>query len=712
MKQNKLKFLMLVVMIRCSLSGFSYSFMVDGIAYNINGSEATVTYTVYYSPTNYSGITGNLIIPSTVAYNGMTYSVTSIGESAFSQCSGLTSVTIPNSVTSIGEKAFWYCSNLTNFNLPNSILSIGNAAFCNCSGLSGDLIIPNSVSSISESSFSGCTSLTSVTIPNSVTSIGDNAFSACTKVSNVSIGNSVTRIGYGAFSGCTSLTSLAIPNSVTSIGDYAFSGCTGLTGSLTIPNRVISIGDYSFSECSGVTHVKIGNAVTSIGDGAFAHTRLSGELIIPNSVISIGDYAFLECDGLTSLIIGNSVTTVGDYAFWYCLCLESVTIGESVNYIGERAFYTGGYLRRLEYNAVNCSTMNWLFSYNDKLYFLKFGENVQHIPSGIPTIALSSRNLVLPNCVKYIESSAIEGVCNAVVIGDDIESIASGAFSNDISTAYVSSTIPRPCSSGAFPNPKILYVPKGCRGKYLTSDGWCEFEQIIEGSYIKVNSLSINNENITLCKGKTIKLEATIMPENATSKNIEWCSSNPTIITVSETGLVSAIDVGEGEIYALIDNEIAICHVTVTENTEVSDIQLNYSDLKLTWDNIVNLTATVLPSEVNQEVIWTVPENNVIYSRVVDNQLRVMAMRSGTVTVTATSVADPSVSADCVITIQIPDVNGDTSLDISDVTALIDYLLGGDPESINIGDADVNRDGFINISDVTTLIDKFLENNR
>ena len=207
------------------------------------------------------------IIPSTVTYQGATYSVTSIRENAFSCCSSLTSVTIPNSVTSIGNSAFSGCSSLTSVTIPNSVTSIGEWAFQDCSGLTS-ITIPNSVTSIGESAFRDCSSLTSVDIPNSVTSIGISAFYGCSSLTSVTIGNSVTSIGESAFCWCNSLTSITIPNSVTSIGISAFSNCSGLT-SIAIPNSVTSIGNRAFRDCSGLTSVTLPESITSIGNGAF-----------------------------------------------------------------------------------------------------------------------------------------------------------------------------------------------------------------------------------------------------------------------------------------------------------------------------------------------------------------------------------------------------------------------------------------------------------
>ena len=371
----------------CSTPLFAHDFKVDGIYYNITSVE-DMTVEVTYGGTSsnfYSNeYSGTVTIPESVTYNEKSYSVTSIGYEAFYDCSGLTSITIPNSVTSIGDEAFYVCSGLTSITIPNSVTSIGNGAFYDCDGLTS-ITIPNSVTSIGEVAFSCCTSLTSITIPNSVTSIGDNAFSSCTSLTSISIPNSMTSIGNGAFYNCYGLTSISIPNSVTSIGNGAFYNCYGLT-SITIPNSVASIGKSAFFGCTGLTSISIPNSVTSIGEHAFDGTawyknqpdgvlyagkvlyiykgtmprntsievkegtvsishsafevcRRMTSITIPNSVTSIGDMAFSNCSGLTSITIPNSVTSIGDYAFYNCYGLTSITIGDGVTSIGFEAFY-------------------------------------------------------------------------------------------------------------------------------------------------------------------------------------------------------------------------------------------------------------------------------------------------------------------------------------------------------------------------------------
>ena len=193
--------------------------------------------------------------------------VRAIGDRAFWDCSGLTSVTIPDGVTSIGDYAFAYCVSLTSATIPEGVTSIGGDAFLGCTGLTS-VAIPSSVTSTGFETFSGCTGLTSITIPEGVTSIGNYAFKGCSNLASVTIPESVTSIGGSAFSGCTSLTSVTIPSSVTSIGWSAFENCTALTF-MTIPESVTYISGEVFSNCIRLAKVTIPKSVTSIGKNAF-----------------------------------------------------------------------------------------------------------------------------------------------------------------------------------------------------------------------------------------------------------------------------------------------------------------------------------------------------------------------------------------------------------------------------------------------------------
>ena len=303
---------------------------IDGIYYELSSSDEAKAASVTSNPSYYSG---DIVIPESVNYEEVTYSVTSIGYRAFSSCSGLTSVTIPNSVTSIGSEAFYSCSGLTSITIPNSVTSIGYRAFYSCSGLTS-ITIPNSVTSIDGYAFSYCSGLKSVTILCVPTFIGSAPFSGCSNlkdvtfdcesvvslfnnvgsVETVTLTDNVFTIGASAFFGCSGLTSITISNSVTSIGYRAFSGCSGLT-SVTIPNSVTSIGSEAFSGCSGLTSITIPNSVTSIDYETFYYCSALSSITIPNSVTSIGNRAFDGCIGLTSVVIGSGVTSIEYNAF-------------------------------------------------------------------------------------------------------------------------------------------------------------------------------------------------------------------------------------------------------------------------------------------------------------------------------------------------------------------------------------------------------------
>ena len=347
MKKLNLLFTALLLMC-CVGTAKAEQVTIDGINYDVitKAKQATVIRGGNYS--------GDIVIPSEITYNDVTCSVTSIGEYAFSGCSGLTSVTIGNSVTSIGNYAFNKCKGLTSITIPNSVTSIGERAFHYCTGLKS-ITIPNSVTSIGNWAFGGCDGLKEVHINDLVAwcniDFGSsdanplynplyyarNLYLNNELITELVIPNGVTSIGRYAFSGYSGLTSITIPNSVTSIGEEAFKGCSGLT-SVTIPNSVTSIGVYAFYGCSGLTSVTIPNSVTSIETSAFYGCSGLTSITIPNSVTSIGYWAFQNCSGLTSITIPNSVTSIGKGAFQNCSGVESVTIGNSVTSIGEEAF--------------------------------------------------------------------------------------------------------------------------------------------------------------------------------------------------------------------------------------------------------------------------------------------------------------------------------------------------------------------------------------
>ena len=406
---------------------------IDGLYYRLNEgmAEAEVT-------SGYDDYSGDVTIPESVTYNSKTYWVTSIGEYAFLNCTGLTSINIPSSVTSIGYMAFSGCTGLSSITIPYWVTSIGGYAFYGCTGLSS-VTIPYSVTSIGISAFQGCSGLTSVTIPYSVTSIGYSAFSGCSGLTTISVetGNPV----YDSRNNCNAIIETAtntlvagcqntiIPNSVTSIGNYAFYECTGLT-SITIPNSVTNIGGGAFEDCTGLTDVTINEGVTSIGWGTFS-----------------------GCTGLTSIEIPNSVTSIGNYAFQGCNGLEQITVASGNTTYDSRD---------------NCNAI---------------------IETASNTLVAGCKNTVIPNSVTSIGREAFSSCSNltSLTIPSSVTSIGEGAFEGcKIHQLLSKCTTPPHLEEAAFGNPtryhSTLYVPMGCWDAYAYDEDeeWCRFINIRE----------------------------------------------------------------------------------------------------------------------------------------------------------------------------------------------------------------------------------------
>ena len=302
----------------CTTAVAAQDFEIDGIYYNISSSAnkaVEVTCKGEYSYEYSNEYTGNVVIPESVTYNGATYSVTSIGEDAFYDCSGLTSIEIPNSVTSIGSHAFFGCDGLTSITIPNSVTSIGEWAFFECDGLTS-IVIPNSVTSIGKYAFCHCDGLTSVIIGNSVTNIGDEAFYSCDGLTSVVIGNSVTNIGDEAFYDCSELkTVINVSNLTFSKGSSDNGYVAYYADEVYNASDVSMVGDFIFGKPNGVNTLVgyLGNA-----------TELTLPADYNGENYVIGNDAFNGCTGLASVVIPGSVTSIGEKAFYSCNGLKTV----------------------------------------------------------------------------------------------------------------------------------------------------------------------------------------------------------------------------------------------------------------------------------------------------------------------------------------------------------------------------------------------------
>ncbi|MDE7166089.1 MAG: leucine-rich repeat domain-containing protein, partial [Bacteroidaceae bacterium] len=420
------------------------TFSVDGIYYRVRFPDELSVAVTYKGDSYYDykeRYSDSVVIPESVTYGDVTYRVAEIGANAFSGCSGLTAVSIPDGVTRISESAFNACSGLESI-----VVDAGNPVYDsrnNCNAIMEtssnklvqgckNTIIPDEVTVIGNGAFSGCNGLTAVTLPDGVTEIGDEAFYNCSGLTFVSIGSWMGTIGASAFGNCESLKGCyCFAENVPSAHSAAFSGVDISSAILHVP--AVSLEEYSstapWKDFGLITALVdtfsvdgIYYRVTSIEELTVAVTykgdsyndyeeRYSGSVVIPEcvtyggvtyKVTEIGEFAFYDCSGLTAVTIPDSVTKIGDEAFEGC-SLTSIRIPGSVTTIGGWAFF-------------DCSNLESIV-----------------VDAGNPVY--DSRN----NCNAIMETSSNKLVrgCKNTIIPDEVTAIGNGAFSGCIGLTAV-----------------------------------------------------------------------------------------------------------------------------------------------------------------------------------------------------------------------------------------------------------------------------------
>ena len=518
--------------------------MVDGVYYNlsINDKVAVVT----YRDNTYNSYSGNVVIPSSFSYGGTEYSVTKIGNSAFRDCSDLTSIDIPESVTIIDSYAFKGCNSLTSLNTQNSVTSIGEYAFQGCSGLTS-VTIPNSVTYLGEGAFQSCSSMTSLAIGNSLSGIGAHAFQYCSSLTNVTIPNSVTIIREYAFHYCSSLISVTIGSGVKSIADRAFATCPELAViycfAKEVPNSPYGSNSDMFNKSqigkatlyvrtSLIEQYKAKNpwydfgTITSLDciDGIYynffdndeaevtyrdeGYNSYSGDVDIPASVTSvwgttytvksIGDNAFKDCSNQISITIPNSVISIGNAAFENCSGLTSITLPTSLTSIDTDAFRNCSGLTSITIPNSVTSIGNYAFAKCKDL-------TTVIIQDGLPAIGdytfkgcTSLNSVTIPSSVISIGVAAFDNCSGLTSIDfpNSVTTIGNVAFRgcSSLTSISISSSVTK-INVGAFSYCSSL------------SDVYCDAEDVpsthstaFNNSSIKSATLHIPNKSIHLYK--------------------------------------------------------------------------------------------------------------------------------------------------------------------------------------------------------------------
>ena len=695
-------------------------------------------------------------------------SVTTIGYSAFAGCVKLTSVTIPDSVTEIGYSAFYKCNNLTSVTLPECLNSIKDDAFKDCTSLVS-VIIPNSVTTIGWGAFEGCNNLTSVTIRDGVNTIGPYAFAGCSNLTSVTIPDSVTTIEFGAFEGCTKLEELILPfigislttrnkaetvfgaifgytsdkaenmicqkygkseedcayyyipsslrkitiTNIETIPDYAFYNCSFLT-EINIPSSVNNIGSYAFYNCSNLKNIKIPNSVTKINAGTFGGCESLTGVVLPQNVTSIGAYAFSGCGRLKELIMQKDVKSIGDYAFSRsgltsvtipdsigliedctfngCINLVEVKIPDSITSIGDSAFRDCGALRTITIPHSVETIGNHAFSASG-LTSVTIPNSVRSIEDCAFSWCKSLVQVIIESGVSYIGGSMFDysSKLKSISIPSSITSIRSSAFygCNSLSDVWYDDTLE-----------KWNKITIGTRNDCLKN-------ATLHYVFISVSDVMLDKSEITLLVNNSETLIATVVPTDATDKNVIWKSSDTSVATVSN-GVVNAIAPGIATITVETEDggKRDTCILTVVEPiVSVINISLNKTSAVLILDDTETLIATVSPSNAtNKNVIWTSSDRSVV---TVSNGV-ITAVGVGTATITVTTV-DGGYTASCTVIVEDKnaylsgDINGDGVVGAKDVTVLRRYIAGGYDVTVVAEALDVNGDGEITTKDVTVL---------
>ncbi len=494
-------------------------------------------------------ITGDIDIPETVSNQGQTYRVTTIGKWGFYQCSGISSINLPNSIKEIKEYSFSFCSGLKAVELPPSLTEISEYTFFNCTSLKS-VKIPETVTHIGNSAFAGCSALTSVNIPAGVTVIKPWTFSNCASLTSIDLPDCITEIGENAFNGCSSLTVIYIPAAVLLIGDQAFYNCRNLaeisvnTGNESycsidgvlfdkttniliqypagkdvpeyfLPNTVTEIKEKSFSFCAGLLSVTIPAAVTEIGDDVFYGCSNLAEINVYEN-----NSSFSSLDGILfnkdkSLLIRcpegrhnpeyeipSTVSTVGVHAFCNCIHLVSVNIPSSVTDLESAAFYNCSSLSSVTLPNSITEISSGLFIHCSGLTSANIASSVETIGSFAFCDCVSLTEITIPNSVGDIGESAFENCVSlsSIVIGDNVSELGAGCFSGcyAINQIYchplTPPTTPPVYFFYVFETATFfdatLYVPSESVNLYENIEPWYRFRNIVGTDLSAVDNVS------------------------------------------------------------------------------------------------------------------------------------------------------------------------------------------------------------------------------
>ena len=469
------------------------------------------------------------------------------------------------------------CTELKEVQFEEGITLIPNWLFSYCPGLE-QIEIPESVTKIGNGSFEYCENLADVKLPEALTTIDIYSFEGCSSIEQIEIPNSVTYIGSSAFENCNSLEQIELPDAITDMGTYIFSGCKKLTKA-HIPTNTKIIMEGTFQNCISLQEVNFPETVTIIRKNAFYNCDALTEITLPSYITTLEAYAFYGCDLLEKVSIPNSMTTMGNNVFDGCSELKNVILGNGLQSIPTNAF-------------ANCG---------------KLEEMV--IPYGVTKIDKSAfvndpklLTITLPRTVNTIDSTAFSYAGKMTVYG------VAGTYAEEWAESV----------GAAFVNQEVA-----------------------------ATEASLNKNELTINKGATEKLLLTIAPSNFTDE-INWKSGNTNVVTVDNTGKITAKAVGTAVVKVTVGNQSASCKVTVVQ--PVTSLYLSKSSLPMEATDTYVLTVSVSPSDAfNKAVKWESSDETIA---TVNQEGVVTALKKGKATITVSTLDGSNIKKTCTVEVK------------------------------------------------------------
>ena len=511
-------------------------------------------------------------------------------------------------VIGIMGKAFYNCPDLISVDIPKSVTTIGSQAFDGCDKLEGINVNPQNGNYYAkngilynklQTELIFCTrSFTGkFTVSNDITKIHEFAFNNCQKITEVVLPNGLKEIGNGAFMNCTAMTKINIPTSLTALGNNAFRNASSLTSSIILPASISSISSDAFRGCAKIPSVTIPEGITSIGNYAFRGCTKVTSIELPTTITSLGIASFSNT-GISSIVIPTGITEIPNYAFDGCK-LTSISLPEGLETISISAF----------------------------------GNNGTTIES-----------VSIPQSVTYIDDNAFNGT-----------NVSNFYINNIPSKTTISGTTPFKASGAT------IHVFTLMKSVFENAENWSKYKgHFVEDIDIThVESITLDNANMTVLTTKPGKLNATINPADARIKDVVFTSSNDKIVIISNpaTGdFVAGATEGTATITCTAmdgTGAYAKCVVTVKKSfTPAESVTLNKTEQSMEVGNTLKLTATIAPANATyQSVIWSSDDEDVATV----NNGQVTAIAPGVATITAIS-QDGAARARCKVYVSYGDL--------------------------------------------------------